>query len=670
MMCRPAVFLTLLCCAPPLSAGVITWINPAGGNWNDPVNWSTNDVPDAAGDDAVIGVAGTYTVTLDVSPTINSLLVDNTSSTLDLNGNALTLLGADGLDNFGELLLVAGTATVDGAITNESAAEINLSGGTTLNLSGPLVTNEGAISVNSNNSAATTILNFTASTLLDGAGELVLNRVGLGAQLNTAKNVTLTNGAQHTVRGLGRINAAVVNNGEVSATFANNALELSAEAKTNNGLMSATDDGRLDVFVGVNGSGAWTADNGVIRLNAGVIVTTTGPIQVLNDGLLQLLDADMTGSDLTIGDTGRISVGSAIALSGNLAFSTMEEGRWSWADTAILAMTGGFPGDCPNAWALLEVGGEDSGASGPVLSNFGLPTLLIENGAAVTLVDGNDNGNRGAAGEPEALYVDTLLVGDGARVNLNGLNLYAAGQAVVPGPFDGGMIIDTRDGDIDGDGDVDRADRLCFGPCLSGEGNGIIPGCEAADVNADGMVDCVDWFDLRAQTGTFGPILAACDMQRGPAFQPGPLAGLPEVGTRELDFGATLSERSFDVFVSGDRPRYVVDSDANWIALSGAPTAKANVDTITVGVNRAALPAGEHIGRITVTAPRERGLREIDVRVTVPAASMVEVPDPASAELAAPSAPCGAGGAITMGAIFLSLLCVRVARSRRPSWRA
>lgn len=666
MSYRSAIIVTALSLARPVSAGVITWINNTGGNWNTPANWDVNDVPDSATDDAAIGVVGIYTVMLDISPTINSLTINNATATLDLNGNMLSLLGATGLDNSGQILLVAGAATIDGAITNQSGGEINLRGGTTLNFAGPVVTNNGIITVNSNNSAATTIVNVTTSTQLDGSGELILNRVGLGAQLNSDVGPTLTNGSQHTIRGLGRVNAALVNDGTVTATFANNALELSNVDKTNNGLMSATDDGRLDVFVNVDGSGAWTADNGVIRLNAGVAVTTTGPINVLNDGLLQLINADMTGSDLTLDGTGRLSVGSTITLSGNLSFSTTEEGRWSWDDTAILALTGGSPADCPHTWALLEVGGRDTGAAGAVLTNFGLPTLIVEDGAAVTLVDANDNGNRGAAGESEALYVETLIVGAGAKINLNGLHLYANGQEVVPGPFDGGTIIDAQGGDIDGDGDVDRADRLCFSGCLSPPGDGILPGCDAADVNEDGQVTCQDWYELRAMTGTFGPVFVPCDVARGPVLQSAPLTGLPEVTTRELDFGDSLTELSFDVHVGSAVSRYIVDADADWITLSPAASATPNIDTIVVRVDRSALPPGQHIGIISVTVPQERGARDVTVRITVPSASVVEVPDAESAELSAPSTACGSGGMMTISMLSLGVIALRFARPCRP----
>jgi hypothetical protein len=52
-------------------AAPITWTNANGGNWSAAVNWSPNQVPGNS-DDAIITNAGTYTVKLDISPTVNS----------------------------------------------------------------------------------------------------------------------------------------------------------------------------------------------------------------------------------------------------------------------------------------------------------------------------------------------------------------------------------------------------------------------------------------------------------------------------------------------------------------------------------------------------------------------------------------------------------------------
>lgn len=63
----------------PLSAAEIAWTNLAGGNWNTAANWSPNQVPTAT-DNAYITNAGTYTVTMSVSPTIGRLILGGGTS--------------------------------------------------------------------------------------------------------------------------------------------------------------------------------------------------------------------------------------------------------------------------------------------------------------------------------------------------------------------------------------------------------------------------------------------------------------------------------------------------------------------------------------------------------------------------------------------------------------
>ena len=53
-------------------SATLTWINPAGGDWNSTNNWSPGQAP-ASGDNVVITQNGTYTVTNTGSATLGSL---------------------------------------------------------------------------------------------------------------------------------------------------------------------------------------------------------------------------------------------------------------------------------------------------------------------------------------------------------------------------------------------------------------------------------------------------------------------------------------------------------------------------------------------------------------------------------------------------------------------
>src|SRR5262245_48828760 len=83
-----AVLLAMAC--GNASAADRFWANAAGGNWNTPGNWDTG-VP-GPGDNAFITLSGTYTVTLDVSPSINSLTLGASTGTQTLSaGGSRTL---------------------------------------------------------------------------------------------------------------------------------------------------------------------------------------------------------------------------------------------------------------------------------------------------------------------------------------------------------------------------------------------------------------------------------------------------------------------------------------------------------------------------------------------------------------------------------------------------
>ena len=109
----------------------------------------------------------------------------------------------------------------------------------------------------------------------------------------------------------------------------------------------------------------------------------------------------------------------------------------------------------------LEVGGRDLGAGGASSRNFGYSQLIVgstNQSSVVNLVDTLNNGNRGAGGTPEALYLygqdgAGLSLYNGSRLALNGINCYAFvnGQMkrlndLIPAgtnsvAFDGGFLV-------------------------------------------------------------------------------------------------------------------------------------------------------------------------------------------------------------------------------------
>ena len=120
-------------------AAPVVWTNTSGGNWNVAANWSPPQVP-GTGDNAIITNNGTYTVTLDTSPTLASLTLGGASGVqmLAVNGYALTLdalstVGTNAVVNFnGGIIAGSGEFIVNGAL-NWAGGQISSVGGVTAN---------------------------------------------------------------------------------------------------------------------------------------------------------------------------------------------------------------------------------------------------------------------------------------------------------------------------------------------------------------------------------------------------------------------------------------------------------------------------------------------------------------------------------------------------------
>jgi hypothetical protein len=124
-------------------AATVTWLSAVNGNWNDATKWSTNPLPPQPGDDVVISVAGTYTVTLNVDANLNSLMLGGASGTQTLtnNGRTLTLASASTVAANGALTFDSGTLTGAGNVTVDGAFNWNggtVSGGGAFTVNGPM----------------------------------------------------------------------------------------------------------------------------------------------------------------------------------------------------------------------------------------------------------------------------------------------------------------------------------------------------------------------------------------------------------------------------------------------------------------------------------------------------------------------------------------------------
>jgi RHS repeat-associated protein len=309
-----------------------TFINPAGGDWNNPSNWQNGRLP-GPNDNVVIDTGNTSaTVTFSSgSATVNSL---TSLDPFTLSGGTLTVTGNVQVNN--TFTLAGGTlakATVL-AGTGGQSLTCTQSGGT---LTG--VTLNGALDVTASWSNLAVVdgltlngtatlgyggrLYFNGSQMLGGSGTVVFNNTQYQGLIAAADNMTLTIGAGIRVRGgnqwwgdpysgsvigystwaRGGNSASIVNLGTIAADTSGVSILVNPTGTfTNNAALSASNGGGLYV------SGVWTSA-GTIATGGGTIYlggvwTNTGTISSTGGAFNLTGTLNNAGSVLTLGGSG------------------------------------------------------------------------------------------------------------------------------------------------------------------------------------------------------------------------------------------------------------------------------------------------------------------------------------------------------------------------------
>ena len=117
-------------------SATLAWTNTAGGNWSVAANWDPNQVPGSNDTAQINSAAGTYTVTVDVNATVNSLVV----------GGAVSGVQNLQVPNGVTLTMSSATVNTNGTVTVAGGGEMDL---LQFILYGPL-TNSGTINLNDN----------------------------------------------------------------------------------------------------------------------------------------------------------------------------------------------------------------------------------------------------------------------------------------------------------------------------------------------------------------------------------------------------------------------------------------------------------------------------------------------------------------------------------------
>ncbi len=247
-------------------AQAYVWINPDGGNWNDPVNWSPSSVP-PAGATAILGGNTAYTVTMDYSPS-TTLVLENPLA-------ELRMLGSNPFDG----------------------------------IKGP-----GTITVNSEGNTVPVTLHmpFYKSEI---DARVRLNSAAIPRNWATVRcNLPITIGPNGWIEGRGTISGSFTNLGVIAASGPESDIEITGDGtiwQGFSGQILAENEGNID---------AYFIDGGTIEARSGgslrILGVSNAAIAVHQNGLLDLRNSTVDACTLKLDDGGT-------ALYNNCTFSNM-----------------------------------------------------------------------------------------------------------------------------------------------------------------------------------------------------------------------------------------------------------------------------------------------------------------------------------------------------------
>lgn len=369
-MAAIAIMLAVVGQALPVWAGTVTWNAAVSGNWSDGTKWSGGVAP-AAGDDVVINLDGTYTVTLDTSATVNSLIVGGMSGTQTFfipSATTLILSSASAFTGGGSLSMNAGATLNNAATLNISSFNVNLTpnGVATLGGAGAVnLTGVGSVSMLSSTGS------YTPGTLMLDNGKVLTNS-GSFTQLGASWSnwwtgeygtspaiVSLANGASSVNAGTWTMKGGIVSSGagvnsgftnsgtlttsttthsrlpvgQISVDFTNSGIVngtvgiftlAGAGNCTHTGTFTAAAGATLDISAGThNLTGATpVSGNGNIKFTGSTTIVNPA---VMTGGTLSLAGASNTIGDVTAGTLGFAGASNNI-LNGQVKVGTLTNG--------------------------------------------------------------------------------------------------------------------------------------------------------------------------------------------------------------------------------------------------------------------------------------------------------------------------------------------------------
>ncbi len=385
------------------AGGATSWLSAANGDWNVGANWDSGVVPGLS-DSVLLGHASAYTVTMPASQTMASLMITNPGVVLN-TGNA-----------------------------------------TTQSIAGDFL-NNGMVVVNFTSNISITSLQFNADTMLTGSGSILLNAPALRARILTGTGFTFTQGSGHTIRGQGRIEGAMINDGTVSSDLGLT-MTLQIFDKTNNSIMQAINGSNLAIA----GITVPQGLAGVIRADGvGSRVTITGST-IMGGAIGSINDADISISgtsaingvsvsgEIDVQNAATLSVAGSLDNSGTITINptgNVSATQIVFNDSMTVSGNGTFILASPNARARIQTGVGQTVTMNPMLTILGqgrIEASMVNNGlirsdtAEIRMIT-NDKTNNG-----------TMEAIGGSVMELSGITITQGGAGLISADGVGSQI--------------------------------------------------------------------------------------------------------------------------------------------------------------------------------------------------------------------------------------
>ena len=461
-------------------------------------------------DTAEIRMIGNNKVNNATTQAIDGAVMEFNGITITQGGSGV--IQADGIGSQVELIsstivggsldsLNGGDVSVDGPSTLDSVSfsgDLNVQDSITLSINNGL-TNNGTITINPTGNVSATQILFNDSMTVGGTGEIVLASADARARIQTGAGAVLTMPPTQTIRGFGRIEADMVNNGLVRADAGE--IRLQTSSKVNNGTIESINASVIEInsiTIDQSGGGALAASDAgsqVELIGATIIggsLSSVPGADVSVDSYSILEGVDFSGQ-MNVQDSITLAVGTSLTNNGMIDVNptgNVSATQVLFTDSMTVLGSGSIKLSSPDARARIQTAADQTVTMSSMQTIHGrgrIEASMINNG----MIDSDVVGGEIRLTINNKTNNATIQANNSSVIEINSITLSQ-------GP--GGLI--TADG---ADSEIELIGAILSGGSLSSSGG--------ADVSVDsysilegvdlsGLCNIVDSSTLGITTGT------------------------------------------------------------------------------------------------------------------------------------------------------------------------